>query len=66
MADHGGHERSHGSTLPEDMTIPFFFFGPAFQGGKELSGLSLLDIAPTIASLMGIAPDSDWEGRSVI
>ncbi len=66
MADHGGHGRSHGSTLPEDMTVPFFFFGPSFEGGKEIDGASLLDIAPTIAALMGIAPDSEWEGHSVI
>ena len=25
MSDHGGHDRSHGSTKPEDMTIPLFF-----------------------------------------
>ncbi|MBQ9084933.1 MAG: alkaline phosphatase family protein [Clostridia bacterium] len=66
MADHGGHDRTHGSALPEDMTIPLFFCGPAFPGGRELTGLSLLDIAPTIASLMGISPDPDWEGHSVI
>lgn len=66
MADHGGHDRTHGSALPEDMTIPLFFCGPAFPGGHELTGLSLLDIAPTIASLMGISPDPDWEGHSVI
>jgi len=66
MADHGGHDRSHGSTLPEDMTIPFFFYGPDFAEGKEIDGVSLLDIAPTIASLMGITPDAEWEGHSVI
>jgi predicted AlkP superfamily pyrophosphatase or phosphodiesterase len=66
MADHGGHERSHGSTLPEDMTIPLFFYGPAFEGGSVLEGLSLLDIAPTIAKILDVAPDPDWEGHSVI
>jgi predicted AlkP superfamily pyrophosphatase or phosphodiesterase len=66
MADHGGHERSHGSTLPEDMTIPLFFYGPAFEGGSVLEGLSLLDIAPTIAKMLDVAPDPDWEGHSVI
>lgn len=65
MADHGGHERSHGSTLPEDMTVPFFFRGEAFEKGKEVEGVSLLDIAPTIASLMGIEPERDWEGKPV-
>ena len=66
MADHGGHDRSHGSTLPEDMTIPFFFYGSDFAAGKEIEGISLLDIAPTIAALMGIAPEDEWEGHSVI
>ena len=66
MADHGGHDRSHGSALPEDMTIPFFFYGSDFAEGKEIEGISLLDIAPTIAALMGIAPEDEWEGHSVI
>ena len=66
MADHGGHERSHGTTLPEDMTIPFFFFGKEFARGNTVSGLSLLDIAPTIASIMGIEPEMEWEGRSIV
>lgn len=66
MADHGGHDRSHGSLIPEDMTIPFFFYGPQFAKGKEIEGISLLDIAPTIASLMEIAPEDEWEGHSVV
>ena len=66
MADHGGHDRSHGSTLPEDMTIPFFFYGKDFSEGKEIEGASLLDIAPTIASVLGIEPEKEWEGHSII
>ena len=66
MADHGGHDRSHGSTLPEDMTIPFFFYGEEFTPGKTVEGLSLLDIAPTIAHLMDLEPEKEWEGHSVI
>jgi phosphopentomutase len=66
MADHGGHDRSHGSTLPEDMIIPLFFYGSEFLGGKEVEGISLLDIAPTIAHLMGIEPEKEWEGHSIV
>ena len=66
MADHGGHDRSHGTTLPEDMTVPFFFYGAPFAGGKEIGGVSLLDIAPTIAAIMEIAPEKDWEGHSIV
>ena len=65
MADHGGHDRSHGTTMPEDMTVPFFFIGKEFEGGKEISGVSLLDIAPTIAKLMGLEPEAEWEGKAV-
>ena len=34
MADHGGHDRSHGSTMPEDMIIPLFFYGKDFKAGE--------------------------------
>ncbi len=66
MSDHGGHDRSHGSELPEDMTIPLFFCGKEFNAGEITRQLSLLDIAPTIAKIMGIDPEMEWEGHSVI
>lgn len=65
-ADHGGHDRSHGSDLPEDMTIPMFFMGAPFVPGKELEGLILLDLAPTVADLMGVPTEREWEGKSVL
>ncbi len=65
-ADHGGHGRSHGSELPEDMTIPMIFFGPDFKAGEELHGVSILDLAPTIADIMGVNPAIEWEGKSLI
>ena len=65
-ADHGGHDRTHGTDLPEDMTIPMFYMGRKFQAGKRFSGGSILDIAPTIADLMGIYPAAEWEGTSVL
>ena len=64
--DHGGHDRLHGTDLPEDMTIPMFFVGPDFEPGKKLSGISLLDIAPTIADIMGILVPREWEGKSIV
>ena len=66
MSDHGGHDYLHGTDLPEDMTIPLFFYGPAFKGGEALEGLSILDIAPTVATLMEIECAEEWEGHSVI
>ena len=66
MADHGGHGRSHGTEMPEDMIIPLFFRGKEFLPGEISRELSLLDIAPTIARIMGIEPETEWEGKSVI
>ena len=51
-ADHGGHDRCHGADIPEDTTIPMFYFGKQFQAGKQFSGGTILDIAPTIAKIM--------------
>ena len=66
MADHGGHDRSHGSTMPEDMTVPFFFYGRNFPKGEIIAeDISLLEIAPTIAKLFGIPAEPEWEGKPV-
>ncbi len=64
-ADHGGHERSHGSELPEDMTIPLFFIGRYFEPGRELEGVSILDIAPTVAKVMNVPCAPEWEGKAL-
>ena len=64
-ADHGGHDRIHGTDLPEDMTIPQFYLGRRFTPGRNLGEVSLLDISPTVADLMGIRPSREWEGRSL-
>lgn len=61
-ADHGGHDRTHGSEMEEDMTIPIFFRGPAFPSGA-VEGVSILDLAPTIAKLLAVAPAPEWEGK---
>ena len=64
-ADHGGHDRGHGSDSPEDMTIPMFFIGDRFEAGKKLENVSILDIAPTIADIMSVIPAPEWEGKSL-
>ncbi len=65
-ADHGGHDRTHGSDMKEDVTIPVIMRGDMFAKGQELNEVSILDIAPTIADLMGATPASEWEGKSLI
>lgn len=64
-ADHGGHERSHGSELPEDMIIPIIFYGADFEQDRALEGVSIKDIAPTIASLLETKSAKEWEGKVI-
>ena len=65
VADHGGHDRTHGTELPEDMLIPVIFHGKGLKG--EFDGpVSIKDIAPTIAKLVGCSPAPEWEGKSLL
>jgi bisphosphoglycerate-independent phosphoglycerate mutase (AlkP superfamily) len=52
--------------MPEDMTIPTFYIGKNFEGGKVLENATILDIAPTIADVMHILPAPEWEGKSLV
>jgi predicted AlkP superfamily pyrophosphatase or phosphodiesterase len=64
-SDHGGHDRSHGTHLDEDMLIPWMAIGPNIKKGYTIqSEITLLDTAPTIARIMGIPAHDEWEGRS--
>ncbi len=65
-ADHGGHDYTHGTELPEDMTIPLIFAGAERELIGNLDDVSIMDIAPTVVALAGIAPNSDWEGKSLL
>ncbi len=66
QSDHGGHERMHGTDMAEDMTIPWILAGPNVKSGYEIEGaVSLLDTAPTLAKVLGVRSDRDWEGRVV-
>ena len=66
LADHGGHDRSHGTDMPEDMTIPVILNGPSFAAGRARENVSIKDVAPTIADMLGAAPAREWEGRSLL
>ena len=65
-ADHGGHDRGHGTDMPEDMTVPIFFMGKEFEEGLQLPELSVLDITPTAADVLGVMHAPEWEGRSFV
>jgi predicted AlkP superfamily pyrophosphatase or phosphodiesterase len=65
-ADHGGHERTHGEDIPEDMIIPWMAAGPGIKAGHTIQApVSLLDTAPTVARLLGIPAHPEWEGKAI-
>jgi len=64
-ADHGGHGRSHGTDMPEDMLIPVICKGPDFEQNKEFENeINIKDIAPTIACLLDAEAAPEWEGTA--
>lgn len=65
-ADHGGHDRTHGSDMVEDMTIPMLLWGKDVDKNMSLDGASIKDVAPTVVKLLGAQPDEDWEGKSLL
>lgn len=65
-SDHGGHDRMHGTDLPEDMMIPLIITGEKFEAGMVLKDVNIKDIAPTVTKLLDIEPDEEWEGKSIL
>jgi predicted AlkP superfamily pyrophosphatase or phosphodiesterase len=66
LADHGGHERTHGTDMPEDMTIPWIAAGPNVRAKGELQNVRIFDTCTTAAALLGLPMHPAWEGRNVL
>jgi predicted AlkP superfamily pyrophosphatase or phosphodiesterase len=65
-ADHGGKDRSHGSDSPEEVTIPFVIKGPGIPKGYRINQtVRITDIAPTIASFLGVEMPAEWIGKAM-
>ena len=63
-SDHGGSGRNHGADTPENLFVPIYFYGEAFEKKKELSECSITDIAKTVAGVLGVPFVRDWEGEN--
>jgi arylsulfatase A-like enzyme len=64
-ADHGGHDSIHGSSLPEDMTIPWIASGPGIRPGELTTTVHTMDTAATAAFALGLDIPSEWDGVPV-
>ena len=64
-ADHGGHNTTHGSSQPEDMTIPWIASGPGIRAGQLVTRVHTMDTAATAAHALGLPLPPEWDGVPV-
>lgn len=64
-SDHGGHDTTHGTKLPEDMTIPWIVSGPGVVPGELSIPINTTDTAATAAWALGLDRPSEWDGIPV-
>ncbi len=64
-ADHGGHDTTHGTSLPEDMTIPWIASGAGIQPKPLTTRVHTMDTAATAAFALGLPIPAEWDGVPV-
>ena len=64
-ADHGGHDTTHGSSMYEDMTIPWIAFGAGILPAELNSPITTTDTASTAAFALGLDIPAEWDGVPV-
>jgi predicted AlkP superfamily pyrophosphatase or phosphodiesterase len=65
-ADHGGHNLTHGSSIPEDMTIPWIISGPGIRAEELTTPVHITDTAATAAYALGLSIPAEWDGVPVL
>ena len=64
-SDHGGHDTTHGSRRPEDMTIPWVVSGPGVQPKVLGTSVNTMDTAATAAFILDLPIPPEWDGVPV-
>lgn len=64
-ADHGGHEKIHGSWMPQDMTIPWIISGPGVVPQVLSVPINITDTTATAAWALNLTMPSDAVGIPV-
>jgi arylsulfatase A-like enzyme len=55
----------HGTMLPETVAIPIAFMGSGIQAGTYRRVVRSVDIAPTLARLIGVRPSETLDGSAI-
>ena len=66
FADHGGHDKGHGDTTLECYEIPFLVYAPGLDGYVFREPVTISDVAPTVAWLLGLKIPDFWRGRPAL
>ncbi len=65
-ADHGGHDKTHGLAIPDDLIIPWIAWGKGVKKQTSLTApIGTCDTAATALWLLGIPVPADWDGKPV-
>lgn len=64
--DHGGFEQSHAEPIHANLETFVIVRSARVAAGSMWPSASILDIAPTVADLTGVAPSSSWTGSSLL
>jgi arylsulfatase A-like enzyme len=59
----GGLDAEHGAAHPEDQAVPIAFYGSGIPALRLARAVSTVDIGPTLAALIGVAPTEPVDGR---
>jgi predicted AlkP superfamily pyrophosphatase or phosphodiesterase len=54
---------THGSPRDRDAHVPIVFMGPQFKAGRYTEFARTVDIAPTLAAVLGILPTEPLDGK---
>jgi predicted AlkP superfamily pyrophosphatase or phosphodiesterase len=64
-SDHGGHATTHGSSMYEDMIIPWIALGAGVLPAELTSPITTTDTAATAAFALGLDLPAEWDGVPV-
>ena len=66
-ADHGGHDKTHGLNIPDDMLIPWIAWGKGVKKGATITApVTTYDTAATALWLLDVPVPPEFDGKPVI
>ncbi len=59
----GGLDAEHGTANRDDIAVPIAFYGAGIGAQRVARPVSTVDIAPTLAALIGVSPTEPLDGQ---